>query len=44
MPIGVIAGKAAYMDAIDGGMWNYGDDSYPQAKKRFLQAPIASIR
>jgi glutamate-1-semialdehyde 2,1-aminomutase len=43
MPIGVIAGKAAYMDAIDGGMWNYGDDSYPQAKKRFLQAPIANI-
>jgi glutamate-1-semialdehyde aminotransferase len=36
MPIGVIAGKAAYMDAIDGGMWNYGDDSYPQAKKTFF--------
>jgi glutamate-1-semialdehyde-2,1-aminomutase len=36
MPIGVIAGKAAYMDAIDGGMWNYGDASYPQAKKTFF--------
>ena len=36
MPIGVIAGKAAYMDAIDGGMWNYGDDSYPQVKKTFF--------
>ncbi|HEY9670132.1 MAG TPA: aspartate aminotransferase family protein [Waterburya sp.] len=36
MPIGVIAGKATYMDAIDGGMWNYGDDSYPQAKKTFF--------
>jgi glutamate-1-semialdehyde aminotransferase len=36
MPIGVIAGKAAYMDAIDGGMWNYGDDSYPQAKRTFF--------
>jgi len=36
MPIGVIAGKAAYMDAIDGGMWNYGDDSYPEAKKTFF--------
>ncbi len=36
MPIGIIAGKAAYMDAIDGGMWNYGDDSYPQAKKTFF--------
>lgn len=36
MPIGVIAGKAAYMDGIDGGMWNYGDTSYPQAKKTFF--------
>ncbi|MEH2406850.1 aspartate aminotransferase family protein [Nostoc sp.] len=30
MPIGIIAGKATYMDKIDGGMWNYGDLSYPQ--------------
>jgi glutamate-1-semialdehyde 2,1-aminomutase len=36
LPIGVIAGKAAYMDGIDGGMWNYGDTSYPQAKKTFF--------
>jgi glutamate-1-semialdehyde aminotransferase len=36
MPIGVIAGKAAYMDSIDGGMWNYGDASYPQAKQTFF--------
>ena len=36
MPIGVIAGKAAYMDGIDGGMWNFGDDSSPQAKKTFF--------
>ncbi len=36
MPIGVIAGKAIYMDVIDGGMWNYGDDSYPQAKRTFF--------
>lgn len=32
MPIGVIAGKAAFMDTLDGGMWNYGDESYPQAE------------
>ncbi|MEH2228580.1 MAG: amino acid adenylation domain-containing protein [Nostoc sp.] len=32
MPIGVIAGKAALMDTLDGGMWNYGDGSYPQAE------------
>ncbi|WP_414542075.1 aspartate aminotransferase family protein [Nostoc sp. CCY0012] len=36
LPIGIIAGKAAYMDAIDGGMWNYGDDSYPSAKTTFF--------
>ena len=36
IPIGVIAGKSKYMDAIDGGMWNYGDDSYPQTKKTFF--------
>ena len=32
MPIGIIAGKAIYMDRIDGGMWNYGDLSYPEAE------------
>ncbi|MFN6484866.1 MULTISPECIES: non-ribosomal peptide synthetase [unclassified Nostoc] len=32
MPIGVIAGKAALMDILDGGMWNYGDGSYPEAE------------
>jgi len=36
IPIGVIAGKNKYMDAIDGGMWNYGDDSYPQTQKTFF--------
>ena len=36
MPIGIIAGKAAYMDGIDGGMWTYGDASYPQAKTTFF--------
>ncbi|WP_223270081.1 type I polyketide synthase, partial [Nostoc sp. 'Peltigera membranacea cyanobiont' 213] len=36
MPIGVVAGKAAYMDSIDGGMWNYGDASYPQAVITFF--------
>ncbi|MEM7716926.1 MAG: aspartate aminotransferase family protein [Cyanobacteria bacterium P01_A01_bin.68] len=36
LPIGVIAGKSKYMDTIDGGMWNYGDDSYPQTQKTFF--------
>ncbi len=29
MPIGVIAGKREYMDALDGGAWQFGDDSIP---------------
>ena len=29
MPIGVLAGKAQFMDALDGGSWQFGDDSYP---------------
>ncbi|MBE6051588.1 MAG: aminotransferase class III-fold pyridoxal phosphate-dependent enzyme [Clostridium sp.] len=38
MPIGVVAGKAKYMDCIDGGMWQYGDDSYPadEDKRTFV--------
>lgn len=28
-PIGVIAGKRPFMDALDGGHWEYGDDSTP---------------
>ena len=28
-PVGVIAGKRDYMDALDGGLWQYGDDSIP---------------
>jgi acyl transferase domain-containing protein/glutamate-1-semialdehyde aminotransferase/NRPS condensation-like uncharacterized protein len=36
IPIGVVAGKATYMNGIDGGLWNYGDASYPQAEKTFF--------
>ncbi|MEG4005588.1 amino acid adenylation domain-containing protein [Microcoleus sp. Pol11C1] len=31
-PIGVIAGKAAFLDALDGGFWRYGDASYPEVE------------
>lgn len=30
MPLAMIAGKAKYMDALDGGAWQYGDDSAPR--------------
>jgi acyl transferase domain-containing protein len=36
MPIGVIAGKAKYLDALDGGQWNYGDASGPEAGMTFF--------
>ncbi|MEH2290124.1 aspartate aminotransferase family protein [Nostoc sp.] len=36
MPIGIIAGKKAYLDRIDGGMWNYGDASSPQVEETFF--------
>ena len=37
-PLGVVAGKAEFMNAIDGGTWNYGDDSYPvdEGKRTFV--------
>lgn len=28
-PIGIIAGKREYMDALDGGHWQFGDESIP---------------
>lgn len=36
MPIGVLAGRAAYMDALDGGAWRFGDDSYPEVAPTFF--------
>lgn len=36
MPIGVLAGKAKYMDALDGGMWQFGDDSFPEVGVTFF--------
>jgi len=30
MSIGVIAGERQYMDALDGGFWQYGDNSIPE--------------
>lgn len=36
LPIGIIAGKAIYMDKIDGGMWSYGDASFPQVETTFF--------
>ena len=34
MPIGVLAGKRKYLDSIDGGMWNFGDESVPPVEDK----------
>jgi amino acid adenylation domain-containing protein len=35
-PIGVLAGKAEYLDTLDGGTWQYGDDSAPEVGMTFF--------
>ena len=46
LPIGVIAGEKKYMDALDGGWWQYGDDSMPEVgvtyfAGTFVRHPLA---
>ena len=45
MPIGILAGKAPLMDALDGGRWHFGDDfgagSRRHLLRRHLRAPPA---
>jgi glutamate-1-semialdehyde aminotransferase len=36
LPIGIVAGKSKFLDAIDGGFWQFGDDSFPQVKSTFV--------
>lgn len=36
LPIGILAGTAKYMDALDGGYWAFGDDSAPEADVTFF--------
>ena len=36
LPIGIVAGKAEYMDALDGGFWQYGDASIPEVGVTFF--------
>jgi amino acid adenylation domain-containing protein len=45
-PIGVVAGRSPYMDALDGGWWQYGDESVPEADVTwfagtFVRHPVA---
>jgi iturin family lipopeptide synthetase A len=36
LPIGIVAGRAKFLDATDGGFWQYGDDSVPSIKPTFV--------
>jgi len=36
MPIGIVAGKRKYLDMLDGGFWNYNDDSSPKLNMTFV--------
>ncbi|THA24433.1 aminotransferase class III-fold pyridoxal phosphate-dependent enzyme [Streptomyces sp. RKND-216] len=36
MPIGAVAGRAKYLDPIDGGAWTFGDAPYRQSVRTFF--------
>ncbi len=36
LPIGIVAGKSKFLDATDGGCWQYGDSSAPSVKTTFV--------
>jgi len=41
IPASVVAGKAAYLDAIDGGPWDYGGTSVPEKGVTFFAGTFA---
>jgi amino acid adenylation domain-containing protein len=36
LPIGILAGKSKFMDALDGGHWSFGDSSFPETGVTFF--------
>jgi non-ribosomal peptide synthase protein (TIGR01720 family) len=36
VPVAAVAGHRKFMDAVDGGMWQYGDASYPREETTFF--------
>ena len=36
LPIGVVAGKRKFLDAVDGGEWQFGNDSTPASRTAFV--------
>ncbi len=43
LPIGIIGGKAKYMDTFDGGQWQYGDDSFPEKEVTFFAGTFVRL-
>jgi len=46
MPMGILTGTPAFMDALDGGAWQYGDESFPEVgvtfyAGTFMRHPLA---
>ncbi|AKD53906.1 hybrid non-ribosomal peptide synthetase/type I polyketide synthase [Spirosoma radiotolerans] len=46
MPIGIIAARSKYLNAVDGGWWQFGDASYPETQMTlfggtFCKHPLA---
>jgi iturin family lipopeptide synthetase A len=41
MPIGVVAGRAGFLDRLDGGAWTYGDASRPRADITYFGGTFA---
>lgn len=42
MPIGIVAGKQECLDVVDGGHWDFGDDSFPKAGTAFVAGTFAN--
>ena len=36
LPIGILAGEARFLDALDGGAWRFGDESGPEVGVTFF--------
>ena len=36
LPIGIVAGRSKFLDALDGGMWSFGDASIPEIGVTFF--------
>src|SRR5262245_26342330 len=36
LPVAAVAGRAKYLDAVDGGGWRFGDDSFPGAEMTYF--------